>query len=129
MDFLYCLSNTSLTQRVLAYLSRKLKREIDCVTVIFLNKFWVLRVRLRANIDLELAKNCRAVLSENGMPYQTTAYIQQVASALDSGRDLVSVMNDYNVIIISHGAPQSQELEHFREQVVSGLGYCPPSLV
>ncbi|WP_038019290.1 hypothetical protein [Synechococcus sp. PCC 7335] len=129
MDFLFCLSNASLTQRVLAYLSKKLKREIDCVTVIFLNEFWVLRVRLKATTSIVLAKDCQAVLNENGIPCPTSVYLRQVASALDSGHDPRSVMNDYHVTIISHGSPQGVEIEHFRERFVSGLGYCPPSLI
>jgi hypothetical protein len=40
MEFLYCFANTSLTQRVLDYLLRQMKSQVDSVTVLFLNDCW-----------------------------------------------------------------------------------------
>ena len=34
----------------------------------------------------------------------------------------------YQVAIVSHGNPEREEIETFRQQFVKGLGYCPETL-
>lgn len=129
MNFVYCFSNISLTQRVLLYLEKTLKRSVESVTVIFLNDFWVVRIKLKATIDAGLLAHCRAVLNENGFPYQLSPQLEPVIQSLDAGCDALAAMNKHRIAIISHGHPTTEELEHFRAQFLAGLGYCPSSLV
>lgn len=128
MEFLYCFANTNLTQRVLLYLVRKVRSHLDCVTVIFLNDYWLVRLKLDSSLDTEHGKNCWAFLNENGLPYQPSLAITCVFAALDAGCAPTSVMNRHHVVIVSHGAPNLEEIWRFREQFVAGLGYCPQSL-
>lgn len=128
MTLLYCFSNASLTRRVLAYLHKKLRRSIDYVTVIFFNDCWIVHLKLMPSIDAKCLKDCQAVFCENGLPYQLSAWIDRALKDLDNCCDPTAVMNHHQIAIVSHGAPQFEEVEHFRQQFVKGLGYCPPSL-
>ncbi|KPQ34961.1 MAG: hypothetical protein HLUCCA11_12390 [Phormidesmis priestleyi Ana] len=130
MTLFYRFANASLTRRVLCYLRNNLQAHIDHVTVIFLNDFWVIQLKLKPSINAHFAKNCQAFLSENGFPYQGESKILlQTLEKLASGCDPTAVMKHHRIAIISHGAPMVEEVEHFRERFVSGLGYCPPSLI
>lgn len=129
MEFLYCFANVSLTQRVLDYLLRKLRSHINCVTVIFLNDRWVVRLKLDQDVDSRRGDDCWAFLSEHGIPYYPTQAIDLVFKALDAGCVPTHVMNRYHTAIVSHGVPNPEEVGGFQEQFVTGLGYCPPSLV
>ncbi|NER79367.1 MAG: hypothetical protein F6K42_07245 [Leptolyngbya sp. SIO1D8] len=129
MEFLYCLANASLTQRILNYLLRMLRSYVNCVTVIFLNDRWVLRLKLDRSLDSELCEDCWAFLSENGLPYHPPPNVSLALKELDAGQALTKVMNRHHVAIVSHGEPNPGEVECFQEQFVAGLGYCPQSLV
>lgn len=129
MNLLYCFCNASLSGRILAYLRRKLKGIVEYVTVIFFNDFWLIRIKLKPCIESAQLENCHAVLEENGTPYETSPSLEQVFSELDAGCDLTAIMNYYQVAIVSHGDPHSEEIEHFQRCFIHGLGYCPPSLV
>ena len=129
MEFLYCFANASLTQRVLFYLLAKVKSHLDCVTVIFLNDRWVVRIKLTSSLELELSRDCQAFLNENGLPYCPPHVITLALNALDAGFSPTAVMNRRHVVIVSHGAPRPDEIRYFQERFVSGLGYRPQSLV
>lgn len=128
MDFLYCFDNASLTQRVLVYLLREWRSHIKGTTVIFLNDRWVIRLTLEASLETESCNNCRAFLNEHGCPYDPSSIIALVLKDLDAGYPPTSVMDHHHVVIVSHGVPRPEEIKHFREQFVAGLGYCPQSL-
>ena len=129
MYLLYCFCNASLTQRALVCLSKRLRWVDDCVTVVFLNDYWLVRVGIGSDIEKETLQNTQAFLSENGLPHTPCSYIQQMFDECISGTSLLDVMNRYHVAVISHGKPQFEEIRHFQETFVKGLGYCPPSLV
>lgn len=129
MEFLYCFKNASLTQRILVYLLKKLRPYIDCVTVIFSNDCWILRLKLDSTLDVERCDDCWAVLNENGIPYYPSPVIKRVFEDLDTGCDPITVMNRYHFAIVSHGTPNPEDIQCFQEQFVTGLGYRPPSLV
>ena len=129
MEFLYCFANASLTQRVLDYLLRKMRSDVDCVTVIFLNDRWIIRLKLDLDLEAEHFNDCWAFLSEHGIPYHPPAAITLAFKDLDTGRGLTQVMNRHHVAIVSHGAPNPEAVGCFQEQFVAGLGYCPQSLV
>lgn len=129
MEFLYCFANVSLTQRVLDYLLRQLRSHIDCVTVIFLNDRWVIRLKLDSDIEIEHYNNCWAFLSEYGILYHPPIAVTLAFKDLDAGCALTQVMNRRHVAIVSHGTVKPEEVGSFQAQFVAGLGYCPQSLV
>jgi hypothetical protein len=129
MEFLYCFANASLTQRVLNYLQKQLASQVDCVTVIFLNNRWALRLKLKSSLAPRRGNDVWAFLSENGSPYQPTPNIDLAFHDLDAGCAPTQVMTRYHVAIVSHGTPKPEEVSCFQEQFVSGLGYCPQALV
>ena len=129
MNLLYCFANVSLTKRILRYLSKKLEHHTASVTVIFSNDFWIVHVNLKSSIAADELKNAQAVFNENGIPCLLAPRVEQAVSALEAGYNSVAVMERYHVVVISHGVPRPEEIEHFREKFVRGLGYCPPSLV
>jgi hypothetical protein len=129
MEFLYCFANASLTRRVLNYLLRQMRAQIDCITVIFLNDRWVIRLKLAVGLDAERGKDCCAFLSEHGIPYRPPLNVRLACRDLDVGCALIQVMNRHHVAIVSHGLPQPEKVGCFREQVVAGLGYYPQSLI
>lgn len=129
MEFVYCFANTSLTERILSYLLKQLRSHVKCITVLFLNDRWVVRIQLDASLDTDYCKDCWAMLNENGFPYQPAIEMSKAFRDLDAGYAPVSVMNRYQVVIVSHGEPNLEELSAFRDQFVQGLGYCPQSLV
>ena len=129
MEFIYCFANASLTQRVLIYLRAKVKVRLDCVTVIFLNDRWVVRIKLASSAEAELTEDCRAFLNENGLPYCPPHVVTLALASLDLGSSPTAVMKRRHVVIVSHGAPCPEEIRYFQERFVSGLGYRPQSLV
>lgn len=129
MEFLYCFANVSLTQRVLDYLLRQIQSHLEFVTVIFLNDRWVVRLKVDVLSEAKLCDDCCAFLNENGIPYHPPTTMFLAFKDLDAGRALTQVMNRYHIAIVSHGAPDPEEIVCFQEQFVAGLGYCPQSLV
>ncbi|MDJ0704761.1 MAG: hypothetical protein QNJ46_15875 [Leptolyngbyaceae cyanobacterium MO_188.B28] len=129
MELIYCFANASLTQRVLIYLLAKVRGLLDCVTVIFLNDRWVIRIRLTSSVEAERREDCRAFLNENGLPFCPPYAVALALKSLDGGSSPTTVMNRRHVVIVSHGAPRPEEIRYFQERFVSGLGYRPQSLV
>ncbi len=129
MEFLYCFATASLTQCVLVYLQRKLRSQLLCATVIFLNDRWILRLTLKPSIEAEQRSNCLAVLKEYGIPCQPLPLFGPVFDDLDAGDRATTVMNRRRIAIVSHGVPDPVEVQYFQKHFISGLGYCPQSLV
>lgn len=127
MELFYCFANASLTQRVLIYLLRKMRSHLVCVTVIFLEDRWIMRLVLSPSIE-EQYRNSLAVLNENGIPYAPPPLLVSAFHDLNMGSSATTVMNRYRIAIVSHGTPNLAEVVHFQEQFVAGLGYRPQSL-
>ncbi|MEM9450428.1 MAG: hypothetical protein AAGA75_18090 [Cyanobacteria bacterium P01_E01_bin.6] len=128
MEFLYCFENASLTQRVLGYLLRQWRSHLELTTVIFLNDRWLVRLRFDSSLEDALIKDCMAFLNENGLRYHAPPIVSKALTDLDAGCPTTLAMDRHNVVILSHGIPQPEEIKHFREHFVAGLGYCPQSL-
>ncbi len=132
MQYLYCFANTSLVMRLLTYLSKQPNYRafpLFSVTVIYLVDRWVVRIRMDAILAHEQDLDFRAFLNENGYPYALSAPIARALNSLDAGMSVTDVMNKHHVVVVSHGALQTADIEDFRLTFVRGLGYCPPSLV
>lgn len=128
MQFSYCFANTSLVLRVIHRLSQYRRRAVVAVTVFYLGDRWILRVRLGPHLSAQQEYDVLAYLDEHGWPYQPSDQMQDAIAALDKGQSPTEVMNQHQVVVVSHGKPQPQELNFFRERFIEGLGYCPQSL-
>ncbi|NJM98862.1 MAG: hypothetical protein HC800_18430 [Phormidesmis sp. RL_2_1] len=129
MEYLYYFANTSLVVRLLSYLSKQAAFPLELVTVIYLVDRWVVRIRLTSPLEPNRELDFKAFLNENGCEYTLVPSIAKALKGLDSGMPITEVMNQYHVVVVSHGALQTRDIEDFRVTFVRGLGYCPPSLV
>jgi len=128
MEYLYYLSNASLTLRVVQFLHAKPQIPVSFVTVIHQIDGWVVRVKLRKQVSPQEDGDIRAFLNELGISYEPPMRVQMALWSLEAGQCPVDVMRRYQVAIVSHGSPEKEEIEAFRQQFVRGLGYCPETL-
>jgi hypothetical protein len=128
MEYLYYLANASLTLRVVQFLHARREIPVAFVTVIHQIDGWVVRIKLNGNISPQDDGNFRAFLNELGICYEPPMRVQMALWSLEAGQCPVDVMRRYQVAIVSHGNPEREEIEAFRQQFVRGLGYCPETL-
>ncbi|NER00610.1 MAG: hypothetical protein F6K30_28605 [Cyanothece sp. SIO2G6] len=128
MDYTYYLANASLTLRLVEYLHSTFWLPVDFMTVIHQIDGWVVRVRLTDALDPLEAGNFRAFLNELGISFEPSVRVRMACWGLETGQSAVDVMRRYQIAVVSHGTPDSSEIEAFRQQFVQGLGYCPETL-
>lgn len=128
MEYLYYLANASLTLRVVQFLHAKPQIPVSFLTVIHQIDGWVIRVKLKRHLSPQEDRDIRAFLSELGISYEPPMRVQMALWSLEAGQCPVDVMRRYQVAIVSHGKPEKEEIEAFRQQFVRGLGYCPETL-
>lgn len=128
MEYLYYIANASLTLRLIEYLHGKPYLNVNCVTVINQVDGWVVNVKLTSPLNSQLDGDFRAFLNELGIACAPPQRVTIALASLAAGQSPVEVMRRYQVAIVAHGSPQRQEIEAFRQQFISGLGYCPPTL-
>ncbi|MFE4104817.1 hypothetical protein [Almyronema epifaneia] len=128
MQYFYCFANASLTLRIIHYLFKQPGIRLACVTVIYLVDCWVMRIQLETPLEPVTRLDFEAFLKENGLPYQPSFHESMALKRLDIGGSPTEVMNRYHLVIVSHGIPQPEELEAFRQRFIEGLGYCPQNL-
>jgi hypothetical protein len=128
MEYLYYLANASLTLRVVQHLHSRPKMPVSFVSVIHQIDGWVVRIKLAQSFSAEEDGDFRAFLNELGISYEPPMRLQMALWSLEAGQSTVEVMRRYQVAIVSHGNPEREEIEAFRQQFVRGLGYCPETL-
>ncbi len=128
MEYLYYLANASLTLRVVQHLHGRPQMPVSFVTVIHQIDGWVVRIKLKSQVSLQEDGDFRAFLNELGISYEPPMRVQMALWSLEAGQCPVDVMRRYQVAIVSHGSPEREEIEAFRQQFVRGLGYCPETL-
>ncbi|MBE9213287.1 MAG: hypothetical protein HC836_08730 [Richelia sp. RM2_1_2] len=128
MEYLYYLANASLTLRVVQYLHARPRIPVSFITVIHQIDGWVVRVKLDYQISPDLDGDIRSFLNELGIRYEPPMRVQMALWSLEAQQNPVEVMRRYQVAIVSHGSPDKEEIEAFRQQFVRGLGYCPETL-
>ncbi|MEL6399630.1 MAG: hypothetical protein ACFB12_18090 [Leptolyngbyaceae cyanobacterium] len=128
MDFIYHLGNASLTLRIVEHLLNAPTLPLSWLTVIHQIDGWVIKVRMHDHIEAETAEDFRAYLNELGIPHEPNIRLRMALWALETGQSPVDVMRRYQVAVVSHGRPEREEIEAFRNQFVMGLGYCPETL-
>ena len=127
-EYIYSFPNTSSTLRVIRHLRNRYRSCLNSVAVINLIDRWLVRLSLKNSIPYQLAKNLQAFLNEMGFVSQPSTKILQALASLDRGESPTEVMNRYQVAIVVHGKPETEEIEIFRDCIVERLGYCPQNM-
>jgi hypothetical protein len=127
MDYLYYIANTSLTLRVVEFL-HTCRLPVCFMTVIHQIDGWILRVKMSKYLEPKQHGDFQAFMNELGIPYEPDIRVQMALWGLETGQSPVDVMQRYQVAVVSHGRPDREEIEEFRDQFVRGLGYCPETL-
>ncbi len=128
MDYLYYLANASLTLRVIEYLQAGFYSPKPSITVVHQLSGWVIKIKFPTPLSPQQHGNFKAYMSELGIPYQPEIRLQMVFWSLETGQSPIDVMRRYQVAIVSHGTPDANDIEAFRQQFTRGLGYCPETL-
>ncbi len=128
MDYLYFLANASLTLRVIEYLRTKNHLSNCCMTVIHQIDGWIVKVKFNQSLTPQQHGDFRAFMSELGITYEPEIRLQMVFWSLETGQSPIDVMRRYQVAVVSHGSPDTNDIEAFRQQFTRGLGYCPETL-
>ena len=128
MDYLYSLANASLTLRTIEYLRQRKQENSADLTVIHQIDGWIVKVRFARSLTPEQHGNFQAFMSELGITYEPDMRLQMVFWSLETGQSVVEVMRRYQVAVVSHGQPDTKDIEAFRQQFTRGLGYCPETL-
>jgi hypothetical protein len=128
MDYIYFLANASLTLRVVEYLRIMNHLPVSSMTVVHQIDGWIVKVKFKQSLTSTQHGDFRAFMSELGISYDPETRLQMVFWSLETGQSLVEVMRRYQVAIVSHGSPDTKEIEAFRQQFTRGLGYCPETL-
>lgn len=128
MEYLYYLANASLTLRIVEFLHGKPLMPVGFVTVIHQIDGWVVKVKLESPLNSQQDGDFRAFLNELGIPYEAPMRVNMALWSLEAGQSPIDVMRRYQVAVVSHGNPEREEIEAFRQQFVRGLGYCPETL-
>ncbi|BFM38298.1 hypothetical protein [Synechocystis sp. LKSZ1] len=127
-EYLFWLANASLTLRVIHYLCQAKTFQVESLTVIHQINGWVIRLKVTGLASAQTAGDLWAFLSEHGVPYQRDIRLQLAFWNLDLGESPLMVMRRYQLAIVSHGSPDWNDIEIFREEFKRGLGYCPETL-
>ncbi|MCC0176533.1 hypothetical protein I4641_06010 [Waterburya agarophytonicola K14] len=127
-EYIYSFPNTSCTLRIVNYLRSKHQSYLDSVVVINLIDRWLVKLSLKSSIPHRLEQNLQAVLNEMGAISQPPKKILEALSSLERGKSPTEVMNRYQVVIVIHGKPETEEIEIFRDRIVEKLGYCPQNM-
>ncbi len=129
MQYLYSFANVSLILRVMDRISQMPHLSLKSLTVVYLVDRWVMRLNLKHALNVSTEKSLIAFFMENGMPHHPSMQLRNAFRALDQEQTPTQVMNQYQVVVVSHGLPDPTELHEFCARFVEGLGYYPPSLV
>ena len=127
-EYIYCFPNTSCTLAVIEHLRRKHQSYLNSVAVINLVDRWLVKLNLKSSIPNRTNKNLQAVLNEMGSVAQPAPKIIEALASLEQGESPTEVMNRYQVVIVAHGKPETEEIEIFRDCIVERLGYCPQNM-
>lgn len=128
MDYIYFLSNASLTLRVVQRCWGDQTLPIKFMTVIHQVEGWIVRVKMSEELDAQRDGDFRAFMAELGGAVEPNITLRMALWSLETGQSCIDVMQRYQVAVVSHGIPDRSDIESFREQFIQGLGYCPETL-
>ncbi|ELS01908.1 hypothetical protein Xen7305DRAFT_00016150 [Xenococcus sp. PCC 7305] len=127
-EYLYSFANASLTLRVIEYLRSQKRVPVDSVIVVNLIDRWLIKIKLKHDINYQLAEDFQSFLNEMGIVHQPSPRLMMALLQLEAGESPTEVMNRYKIVIVANGQPEQEEIEIFRHQLVSKLGYCPQTM-
>ena len=127
-EYIYSFINASCTLRVIEHLRGNYQPYLGSVAVINLVDRWLIKLDIDNSLNERAHKNLKAFLNEMGVVSQPTTKILDALASLDRGEPAVNVMNRYQVVVVAHGKPETEEIEIFRTQIVDRLGYCPQNM-
>jgi hypothetical protein len=127
-EYIYSFPNTSCTLRVIEHLRHQYQLHLNSVVVINLIDRWLIKICLKGSLFPQLNKNLQAFLNEMGITCQPSSKILDALLSLEQGQSPTVVMNQYQVVIVACGKPETEEIEIFRDQIVNRLGYCPQNM-
>ena len=127
-EYIYSFPNTSCTLRTIAYLQNKYRAYLNSVTVINLIDRWLISLNIKSSIPHRLCQNLQAFMEEMGSITLASGKIRSTLDSLERGESPTEIMNRERVVIVAYGKPETEEIEIFRDRVVSGLGYCPQNM-
>ena len=122
MEYLYYFENANLTLRIFEYLYSKHQMPAAKITVIHQLDGWLVRVKMSSPLNSQQDEDLRAFLNELGIPEKPSRRLNMVFLSLEAGHSPIDIMRRYQVVVVSHGRLQQQEIETFRRLFVSGLG-------
>lgn len=128
MNYLYFLANASLTLRTIEHLLQMSELSVSCVTVVHKIEGWIVKVSFDRPLNARQHGDFQAFMGELGIPYKPEIRLQMVFWSLETGQSAIEVMRRYQVAVVSHGSPNKNDIEAFRQQFTKGLGYCPETL-
>lgn len=128
MEYLYYLANATLTLRIVEHLHRSPQMPVSFVSVIHQIDGWIVKIKMASPLNSQQDGDFSAFLHELGIPYEPPMRVNMALWSLEAGQSPIDVMRRYQVAVVSHGSPEREEIEAFREQFVQGLGYCPETL-
>jgi hypothetical protein len=128
MNYLYFLANASLTLRAIDYLHQMSHLPGSCLTVVHKIDGWIIKVSFNRLLNSQQHGDFQAYMNELGIAYKPEIRLQMVFWSLETGQSAVEVMRRYQVAVVSHGSPNKNDIEAFRQQFTRGLGYCPETL-
>ena len=127
-EYIYSFPNTSCTLRVIEHLRNKYQYYLHSVAVINLIDCWLIKLNLKSSTPYRLIQNLQAFINEMGSASEPSSKVLEALSSLDCGQSPTEVMNRYQVVIVAHGKPKTEEIEIFRDRIVARLGYCPQNM-
>jgi hypothetical protein len=98
------------------------------LTVIHQIDGWIVKIRFPRSLSPQYHGNFLAFMSELGIAYEPEMRLKMVFWSLETGQSPVEVMRRYQIAVVSHGTPDTKDIEAFRQQFTRGLGYCPETL-
>lgn len=127
-EYIYSFPNTSCTLAVIEHLRQKYQPHLNSVAVINLIDRWLVKLNLKSSVPYRTEKNLQSILNEMGLVARPAPKIVEALASLERGESPTEVMNRYQVVIVAHGKPETEEIEIFRDCIVERLGYCPQNM-
>ena len=128
-EYIYSFPNTSCTLRVIEHLQKQDRYYLDSVAVINLVDRWLVKLSLKRSTPDRIVHNIQAFFNEMGSISQVSGKIRSALTSLECGKSPTEVMNRYQIVVVAHGKPETEEIEIFRDRIVERLGYCPQNMV
>ena len=100
MDYLYFLTNASVTLRTIEYLRNMEHTANASLTVIHQIDGWIVKIHFPQALEPRLHGNLCSFMSELGVVYEPEMRLKMVFWSLETGQSPVEVMRRYQVAVV-----------------------------